>query len=399
MAEGKPTPMLDELEKGPWPSFVKEIRTAAKETAMAEDLIGQLEQSYEEKIGHWKHGGIVGVKGYGGGVVGRYTNLPDKYPNLAEFHTVRVAAPSGWFYTTDKLRQICDIWDKRGSHLTNVHGSSGDMILLGCKTEDLQPIFDELADNEMDLGGSGSDLRSPMCCVGPGYCEWACYDTLDMCLDVTNEWQDELHRPMWPYKSKIKMAGCANDCVGAGARADISVIGTWRDSITIDQDEVKKYVENGMDVAAVVHKCPTKCLKFNKETLELTVDADECSRCMHCINAMGKAIKQGKEKGASILVGAKSTIVKSANMSWVLVPFMKMESPYDEFKELVNNIWDWWDENGKTRERLGETIYRLGMGEFLRAIDMPAVPQMVWRPRANPYVFWQPEDFEKENQE
>ncbi len=391
--------MLDELEKGPWPSFVKEIRTAADETAMAADLIDQLEQSYEEKIGHWKHGGIVGVKGYGGGVVGRYTNLPDKYPNLAEFHTVRVAAPSGWFYTTDKLRQICDIWDKRGSHLTNVHGSSGDMILLGCKTEDLQPIFDELADNEMDLGGSGSDLRSPMCCVGPGYCEWACYDTLDMCLDVTNEWQDELHRPMWPYKSKIKMSGCANDCVGAGARADISVIGTWRDSITIDQDEVKKYVENGMDVAAVVHKCPTKCLHFDKETLELTVDADECTRCMHCINAMGKAIKQGKEKGASILVGAKSTIVKSANMSWVLVPFMKMESPYDEFKELVNNIWDWWDENGKTRERLGETIYRLGMGEFLRAIDMPAVPQMVWRPRANPYVFWQPEDFEKENQE
>ncbi|MEF9877382.1 MAG: hypothetical protein RR772_10780, partial [Gordonibacter sp.] len=65
-----------------------------------------LERSYEDKIGHWKHGGIVGVKGYGGGVIGRYTDLPEEFPNLREFHTMRVSAPSGWFYTSDKLRDI-----------------------------------------------------------------------------------------------------------------------------------------------------------------------------------------------------------------------------------------------------------------------------------------------------
>ena len=64
------TPMLDELEKGKWPSFVKEIKVAAKKSPMCKDLLGQLEQSYNEKIGHWKHGGIVGVMGYGGGVIG-----------------------------------------------------------------------------------------------------------------------------------------------------------------------------------------------------------------------------------------------------------------------------------------------------------------------------------------
>ena len=173
------------------------------------------------------------------------------------------------------------------------------------------------------------------------------------------------------------MSGCANDCVAAAARADISVIGTWRDSITIDQDEVKKYVGESMNVqAAVVDKCPTHCMAFDAETCELTLNPREYSRCMHCVNKMGKAVKQGKDKGATILVGAKSTIVKSAFMSWVLVPFMKMEAPYTEFKDLANRIWDWWDENGKTRERLGETIYRVGMGEFLRGIDLPAVPQM-----------------------
>ena len=65
------TPLLDDLEKGPWPSFVKEIKKEA-DRPMVKDLLGILERSYEEHIGHWKHGGLVGVLGYGGGVIGRY---------------------------------------------------------------------------------------------------------------------------------------------------------------------------------------------------------------------------------------------------------------------------------------------------------------------------------------
>ena len=66
----KQTPLLDELKKGPWPSFVTEIKKSAG-NPMTNDLLGVLERSYKEKIGHWKHGGIVGIFGYGGGVVGR----------------------------------------------------------------------------------------------------------------------------------------------------------------------------------------------------------------------------------------------------------------------------------------------------------------------------------------
>jgi sulfite reductase alpha subunit len=393
MVKESKTPQLDELERGPWPSFVTEIKRAAANNPMADDLLGLLERSYEDKVGHWKHGGIVGVKGYGAGVIGRYTDLPEEFPHVREFHTVRVNQPSGWFYNTDALRTICDIWERHGSGLTNFHGSTGDIILLGTKTDELQSTFDEISDAGFDLGGSGSDLRSPSCCVGPGRCEYACYDTLDMCYDLTNEFQDELHRPMWPYKFKVKMSGCANDCVAAIARADCSVIGTWRDTITIDQDEVKKYIEAGMDIQMeVCHKCPTHCLHFDATTQELTVEGADCSRCMHCVNVMHKAIKQGTEKGATVLIGAKSTIVKSAFMSWVIVPFMKMEAPYTEFKDLLNRIWEWWDENGKTRERVGELIYRLGMGEFLRGVGLPPTPQMVFRPRANPYVFWQKDE-------
>ena len=43
---GKDTPLVDELEKGPWPSFVTEIKKVAERKPAARDLLGQLELSY-----------------------------------------------------------------------------------------------------------------------------------------------------------------------------------------------------------------------------------------------------------------------------------------------------------------------------------------------------------------
>ena len=97
------TPLLDELEQGPWPSFVTEMKRAAKTNESAKDLLLQLERSFVDRIGYWKHGGIVGVRGYGGGVIGRYSELGEEFPAVAEFHTFRVNMPSGWFYTTDHV--------------------------------------------------------------------------------------------------------------------------------------------------------------------------------------------------------------------------------------------------------------------------------------------------------
>ena len=60
------TPMLDQLETGPWPSFItgiKRLRDEHPESRINEstnDLLGQLEHSYETRKGYWK-GGTVSV--------------------------------------------------------------------------------------------------------------------------------------------------------------------------------------------------------------------------------------------------------------------------------------------------------------------------------------------------
>lgn len=386
---GKPkTELLDELEKGPWPSFVKEIKSACQSSDSAKDLLGQLELSYKQKIGHWKHGGIVGVLGYGGGVIGRYSDIPEQFPKVAHFHTMRVNMPAGWFYTSEALRTIADIWERHGSGITNMHGSTGDIILLGTTTNELEPTFQELAHAGFDLGGSGSAVRTPSSCVGMARCEWACYDTMKLCYDLTMNYQDELHRPPFPYKFKFKCAGCPNDCVASIARSDLSIIGTWKDDIQVDEAEVANYAASGVDIQKdVCDLCPSKCVSWNAK--KLAINNRECVHCMHCINVMPKALRPGKERGAVLLIGSKAPIMQGALLSSVLIPFVPAEELFDTIKELISRIWEFWEEYGTNRERVGELIQRVGMPAFLDAIGLDPVPEMVSAPRDNPYIFFQ----------
>ena len=93
------TPLRDKLKDGPWPSFVEGLERLAKDeekpgSDMMKDLLGQLEHSYETRRGYWK-GGTVSVFGYGGGVIPRFSEVAEDYPESSEFHTLRVQPPAG----------------------------------------------------------------------------------------------------------------------------------------------------------------------------------------------------------------------------------------------------------------------------------------------------------------
>lgn len=379
------TPLLDELEKGPWPSHVTEFKKTGYK-----GLLLLYELAYRDKMTHWTHGGMVGVRGYGAGVIGR---ISDRKDILADAHTFRLIPPAAWFYNTDYLRKLCDIWEKYGSGLMNFHGAQGDIQLIGIKTENIEPCFSELAEIGFDLGGSGGDIRTLSCCVGPARCEMALIDTLDIYHELTMYYISEIHLPRFPYKFKIKISGCPNDSVAAMARSDLGIIGIWRDPMKIDQEAVREYAKQGLDIQYICSKCPTGAMKWDGK--ELTINNEECTRCMYCLNEMPKALSPGGDRGACIVVGGRARGRYGAFLAWVLIPFMKLQRPYKELKELIDKILEWWDENGRTRERLGETIYRVGMMRFLRDVGISAVPQQVFKPRANPFIYWYPEELKK----
>ena len=151
----------------------------------------------------------------------------------------------------------------------------------------------------MDLGGSGSRRPHPELLRRAGPLRVGLHTTrMDICHDMTHEFQDELHRPAFPYKFKIKFSGCPNDCVASIARSDMSVIGTWRDDIQQSiQAEVKAYAEGGkMDIAERRRAANARPSACRWDGTKLTIDNSNCVSCMHCINLMPKALRPGKDR-------------------------------------------------------------------------------------------------------
>jgi dissimilatory sulfite reductase alpha subunit len=109
-----------------------------------------------------------------------------------------------------------------------------------------------------------------------------------------------------------------------------------------------------------------------------------------------RALRIGADQGGSIMCGAKAPILDGAQFGTMIVPFVKIdaENDFEEVVEYIEKIWDWWMEVGKNRERVGETIQRVGLPTFLEVLEIEPIPQHVKEPRSNPYVFWKEEEVE-----
>ncbi len=387
--------MLDELENGPWPSFISGIKRLRDEhsdqriNGVANSLLGQLEHSYETRKGYWK-GGTVSVYGYGGGIIPRFSEVGDAFPESREFHTMRVQPPAGNHYTTDSLRKLADSWEKHGSGLVTFHGQTGNIMFIGTTTENTQKFFDEINEYGYDLGGAGPCVRTSMSCIGSARCEQSSLDEQRIHRAVINNFTDDIHRPALPYKFKFKISGCGNDCMNAIERSDFAIIGTWRDDMRVDQEAFKAYIElKGHDYINenIISRCPTNALKINEDdTLE--VDNRNCVRCMHCLNALPKALSPGLDKGATICIGGKRTLKIGDLMGTVIVPFMplKTDEDFEKLNEMAEEVIDFWAENALEHERCGEMIERIGLPNFLEGIGIEVDPNMVDSPRQSSYV-------------
>jgi sulfite reductase alpha subunit len=87
--------------------------------------------------------------------------------------------------------------------------------------------------------------------------------------------------------------------------------------------------------------------------------------------------------------------VQGALLSSVLVPFIPEAELLETIQELNKRIWEFWDEYGKNRERIGELIQRVGMANFLDGIGLDPAPEMVNAPRDNPYIYFKKEASEE----
>jgi dissimilatory sulfite reductase alpha subunit len=382
-----PTPMMDAVAQGPWPSHTSELKKTKYPVQMYEEAL-------QKRATQWGYGGYVSLPGVAAGVLVRASARPEitKGSNF-----LRIMDPCGNFFKADAMRGLCDIADKYAYGLLHLLSTGGDLEMLGIPTENLKPAVDEITKLGFDVGSTGDDYRTSEECIGPAKCDLTLYDTLGFRYAWYQRFLDDIQYPRFPHKVKCKFAGCPNDCVRGGQKADVFVSGVFRDLPKIDHPKVAAWVKGGGDIGQVCTRCPGGCMQWDGAR-GLSIDGDSCFRCMYCINKI-PGVRPGGDRGVAILVGGKMRGKYGPMLAKVLVPFMKAEPPdYKEVFDFIERLTEVYDANARKKERLGDFLLRIGINEFFQMVGVPPSPQLFSQPRTNLFYHWEPCEIKDERQ-
>ncbi len=369
---------LEELKKGPWPSHVRELEKTTYEMEIYEEAL-------KNRQTQWTSGGYMSAPGVPSGIIGRKSKRPEI---LKESSVIRIMPPPGHFFTTDLFRKLMKIAEEYGTGLLHLFATTSDLELIGIMEKDLPAAVRAIEGIGLDVGSTDATLRSAKACIGPARCDMALIDSVGMRSAFTERFLDDMQYPRFPHKIKTKIAGCPNDCVLGIHKGDIFICGTFKDLPRVDQEKLRKWVEDGGDIEHIVSRCPTAAMLWSENGL---VISDQCNRCMYCINKV-PAIRPGNERGASILIGGKFRSKYGPNLARVMVPFMKVEPPFTEIFDLIEKITEIYDENARSKERMAEFLYRYGFERFMKEIGISPGVMNIQSPRENLFIKWKKEE-------
>jgi len=358
--------MLEYLEGGPWPSYVKELRkTKYPIEAYAEGLA--------KKYTPWLSGSFR-VRYVFSGILARRS----RDGKFVEIH-FRTYTPAGRFYSTSYLRKVIEVAKKYGIELLELGGNTGALVMnmIAEKADEAVDAIRTIIGT--DVGGSGDTFREFYACPGPALCEFALYDTLHA-MDYVRSHPAiyrYLNTQMFPYKIKFKFSGCPMDCAMANSRADFALIGTWVGAPEVDQGLLRKMVEEGkINPKELVESCPSKAIAWDEERKELRIDGSKCLKAMNCIRRAFPAIKPGRNRKIALLVGAHAQGHFGPKLGRAVALLDSIEDVIPFATELINKYM----ELAPRRHRIGDMIIRRGF----KVISEVADKTLPNKPRGTP---------------
>jgi NAD(P)H-nitrite reductase large subunit len=131
--------------------------------------------------------------------------------------------PGGLITDINLLRKLADVAEKYKVQAVKIT-SAQRIALIGLREEDLDQIWAEL---EMKPGAAiGLCVRSVKICPGTDYCRIGMQDAVGVGLKL----DEKYHGMELPYKFKIGVSGCPNNCSESSIK-DIGLVGMqkgWR---------------------------------------------------------------------------------------------------------------------------------------------------------------------------
>lgn len=140
-----------------------------------------------------------------------------------ETYAVAPHIPGGIITDFNVLRKIADVAEKYGAKAVKLT-SAGRFAVVGLRPEDLEQVW---ADLGLSPGAAiGLCVRSVKVCPGTTFCRIAMQDSVSVGLKI----DEKYHGYNLPYKFKIGVSGCPNNCSESSIK-DVGLVGMgkgWR---------------------------------------------------------------------------------------------------------------------------------------------------------------------------
>jgi dissimilatory sulfite reductase (desulfoviridin) alpha/beta subunit len=187
-------------------------------------------------------------------------------------------------------------------------------------------------------------VRPIVSCKGTT-CQYGLIDAFALSEEIHERFYKGYSDVKLPHKFKIAVGGCPNNCV----KPDLNDLGIIGQRIPdFDEDSC-----NGCKKGSVEEACPVKAAKVIDGILE--INKDVCNNCGRCIGKCHfDAIEDGNV-GYKIYIGGRwgKRVAQGK-------PLNKIFRSKGEALDVIEKTILLYGEQGKTGERLSQTIERLG---------------------------------------
>ena len=268
-----------------------------------------------------------------------------------ESFACRVITENG-FFNSEHLQKVSEIAEKygRGEVCFTVRLT---VEIPWIKHDDIDNVKKELASVGLYPGGTGDRVRPIVACKSL-YCQYGFIDTKSLAEKIHEIFYLGFYDKKLPHKFKIAIGGCPNNCIKPDLN-DISIVG--QRVPVINKTNCK-----GCKNCEVIASCKIGALTMTDGKVE--IDRSKCNNCGICINAKCNfdAIACSRE-GVSIFAGGKWGKVSRRGD--------KLPGVYstNEALSIIEKAILYYGENGKTKERFGDMIDRIGKDVVLQELS------------------------------
>ena len=242
------------------------------------------------------------------------------------------------------LAELAERYGRGHVHLTTRQGAEIPFVHF----QDIETVRAELARVGLEFGACGARVRTITACQG-GSCLHGLIDpqALAKAIDARVYGRSGL-----PHKFKIAITGCPNACIKPQEN-DLGIMG-------VSLQEHREDLCTACGLCA--HACPVPgALAVRDE--KLVHDKERCVRCGACAAACPNDAWQVIRTGYALFAGGK--MGKRPRLASRLAVEVRDEQ---HLLRLVDATIDWYAANGKERERLGDTLDRIGVAALEAAL-------------------------------